>query len=538
MKLKEKADGLKLKTKIICLVVLVVMTSLLFSDWMIALNMERSMTREMTSKAEVVSAMLAQAEWVRDGLEGARPLENMQILAEKNRVASRVEYIVIIDMNGIRKTHPDRSKIGFRFIGGDDARVYNGKTYTSVAEGTLGGAVRAFTPVYNASGKQIGAVVVGILLSDVAVALARIRSFIYLGVLLGLTIGVTGAVLLASRIKNTLLGLEPNEIKQLVQERSAMLESVHEGILAVDMDLKITLVNEVARELFARAGLEHFEIGQDVERCVPNTNFRQVLQTGTPELDQVQSINNVHILTNRVPVYVNGKITGGIATFRDKTELKQLAEQLTGTKQYVEALRAQTHEFMNKLHVILGMVYLSDYDKLEAYISDIQSDYQAEVGYVTKHVKHAVLAGFLLGKMSRARELGAQILFAQDAFLAEDIGREVGNELVTILGNLIDNALEAITESYAKRIQVGFNEEDEGWLTLEVSDQGKGISDSQQEQIFEKGFSTKGNSRGYGLYNVKRSVESLGGSLEVYSIIDKGTTFVVKIPMHKELSHD
>ncbi|MBP1743023.1 MAG: putative sensor histidine kinase, partial [Firmicutes bacterium] len=213
----------------------------------------------------------------------------------------------------------------------------------------------------------------------------------------------------------------------------------------------------------------------------------------------------------------------------DKTEIKLLAEQLTGVKLYAEALRAQTHEFMNKLHVILGMVQMGSFDELSSYISRITSSYQEEVGFVLRRIKDPVVAGFIIGKISNAREENIEISLDAEAYLPESGYAETSHKVVTIVGNLIDNAMDAVEASDSKVVDVDFQHE-AGWLNMEVSDSGKGIPDEVRSHIFEKGYSTKGDGRGIGLYLVKQSVESLGGEIELFSKPGEGTQVLVRIP--------
>lgn len=315
----------------------------------------------------------------------------------------------------------------------------------------------------------------------------------------------------------------------MLEERSTMLQSVREGILAIDKDSCITLVNAEALRLFNQAGISGDPVGKKVTDCIPYTRMEIVLNTGCAEFDQELNLFGITLVTNVIPLCVNGKNVGAISTFRDKTELKQMAEELTGVRLYAEALRAQAHEFMNKLHVILGMVHMEYYDQLSMYISRIAHQHQSDVGFIARHIKDPVLAGFILGKMSYAREVGAKLVLFEESFLPEPADPEMIHELVTVFGNLVDNALEAVVDSPLKRIDVNFSYED-GVIILEVSDTGPGINHELKRQIFSKGYSTKGPNRGLGLYLVKRSLEKLNGSIEIDSEEGQGTQFKVSLP--------
>ncbi|EGO63476.1 DcuS/MalK family sensor histidine kinase [Acetonema longum] len=519
-----------LQTQITILVCGVVALSLLVANALITTSVAGIVEEEIGENAADIARIMARSPVVVEGLTGKRDETDIRGFAAEMRKATEVEYIVIMDMNGIRKSHPNTSIIGKHFVGGDEGPVLlDSREYTSTARGTLGMSLRAFSPIFNTDGRQVGAVSVGILLDNVQKTIAQSRIIIYFATGVGFLIGIAGALALARNVKRTLFGLEPFAIAELLEVRSAMLESVREGILAIDQDTKVTMVNKEAVRILNLAGIEEDLIGKPIEERVVNTRLKEVLETGRVELDQDQDINGVIILTNRMPIKVDGQVVGAIATFRDKSEIRHLAEQLTGIRNYVETLRAQAHEFMNKLHVILGMAQMKCYDELGGYINGIAQQYQEEVGFVDRRVKDPVLAGFVLAKLSRAREMGVDLVLADASYLPKPAASCMVHELVTIMGNLMDNAIEAVSQSDAKRVDVWFDYTD-GILSLEVTDTGPGISLEIQKEIFAKGYSTKADNRGLGLFLVQRSVAKLQGDMKLYSQLGQGTRFRVDLP--------
>ncbi len=518
-----------LQTTITLLVCSVVALSLLVANILISKKVADSTQANQAEKLTIIARMVAHSPLVIEALNGQRDERDIQTFANEIRQITNVNFIVVMDMHKIRKSHPDPSKIGKPFVGGDEGAVMNGQEHISIAVGTLGASMRAFTPVFTPDGKQVGAVAVGLSLNNVKQAVAQSRSGIYVGIGFGVLVGVAGALILARRIKKILFGMEPFAIAKLLEERSAMLQSVREGILAIDQHARITLVNAEAIRLFTQAGLHEDPIGRNIEEYMPTSRLNKVLETGKAELDEEQNLNGITLLANRVPVYVNNEIVGAIATFRDKTEIRQMAEQLTGVRLYAEALRAQSHEFMNKLHVILGMVHMGYYDKLSTYIHQIANHHQTEIGYIVRQMKDPVFAGFILGKLSFAREAGVELKISMDCCLPEAKDPEVVHELITVTGNLVDNALKAVEGCSRKIVEVKIDYED-GMLTLEVSDTGPGISSELKKQMFAKGFSTKGKNRGLGLFLVQRSLERRNGKLEIDSQEGKGTRFTVYLP--------
>ena len=233
-----------------------------------------------------------------------------------------------------------------------------------------------------------------------------------------------------------------------------------------------------------------------------------------------------------MPVKVNNLVVGVVATFRKKTEIEELAAQLTGVQTYAEALRANTHEFMNKLHVILGLIQLKAYDDLKSYIKEI-ADYQHnEISKINKHIKNAILSGFILGKSNRAKELGIEFILADDSDFHADISHDLVHKIILILGNLITNAFDAITLNQASEKIVFLtikNYHNEIFIMIE--DSGPGMTEDVARQSFEKDFSTKGPNRGIGLHLVKQTIKELGGNIEIDSKVGQGTIFTIKLPI-------
>ncbi|MFC3039531.1 DcuS/MalK family sensor histidine kinase [Virgibacillus xinjiangensis] len=507
-----------------CIVVLV---SLLVTDMLITATTSERIRANQEDKAQIVSRTVAESQVVKESLVNEEKAGAVQTYAEEVQSITDMMFVVVMDMNGIRYTHPNPEQIGKSFAGGDEQRVLQGKEYVSTSEGTLGDSVRAFTPIHDDDGNQLGAVAVGISLENVEHVLSESHRNIVEGSILGIIVGVIGAVFLAKYIKKMLFGLEPYQISKLLEERSTMLQSVHEGIVAVDENQNITLVNKSALRLFKKAGLPDQPIGMNITDFMPNTKLDRVLEKGESERDEEQTLNGIEILANREPLMVNQQIVGAIATFRDKSEVNKLAKQLTGVRTYVEALRAQSHEFMNRLHVILGMVQMEAYDELVEFIRKIIDLKNQDVESVTKSVRDPVLAGFLMGKISYAREKKVMFTISSDTKIDKEFNVEVSQELITIIGNLVDNAVEELSASKEKKLSLRMKEE-KSTLRITISDSGPGITEDNFKRIFDKGFSTKGSNRGYGLYLVKQSIEKLNGNYHVYTD-GKGTVFEVML---------
>ena len=514
------------------LVCTVVIFSLLVTDILISHNVERTTEDSQAEKAKTIAHIVANDSIVIDGLTGKADITAIQTYTNRILKNTGVQFIVVMDMNGIRKSHPNPQKIGHHFIGGDEGPALKGKEHVSLAEGTLGISMRVFVPVFSETGEQLGAVAVGISADNVKERVKESRHIIYIGVGVGVLVGIIGAILLARHIKKSLFGLEPHRIAKILEERNTMLQSVKEGIIAVDKEANVTLINNEAKRLFKKSGLEEDFIGKDVELYMPNSRIKEVLQTGEVQLNEEQNIYGITIVTNRVPLYVKGEIVGAIATFRDKTEIRKLAEELTGIRLYAEALRAQSHEFMNKMHVVLGLTHMKQYEELQKYISGMVSEHQYEIGGVMERIKSPVFAGFLLGKLSYAREKNIKLIISEDSYMPEIDDESITHELITIVGNLIDNALEAVTNCEKKQVELEIQYGDT--LIITVQDTGKGIQEEEIGALFTKGYSTKGDNRGYGLYLVKESIQRINGEIHMHSLVGKGTTITIEIPKGRD----
>ncbi|MFK4436379.1 CitB family two-component system sensor histidine kinase MalK [Paenibacillus sp. RC73] len=532
-KLRRGKPLFKLRGLITLLVCLVMALVLLPVTLLFAERVEHETEMGLEEKAMSIARTLSHTPLIIEHLQQSDSSSSMQKYVQKVSSANHVQFIVVMDMKGIRKTHPDPRMIGKAFAGGDEYTALHGHESVSVAKGTLGLSMRAFSPVFSSTGKQLGAIVVGISMQDVLRAQGGNYRLIAIAIGVGMLIGAGGAVVLARKIKNMLFGLEPPEIARLLEERNAMLQSIKEGVIAVDESGRVMLMNAEAIRLLRQAGIEDISSsGQEINAYLSAFRLQEVLAAGTPRMDEDMELGGITLLTTSVPIRVKGGIVGAIVTFRDKTEVNQLAERLTGVSLYTEALRAQAHEFMNKLHVIMGMVHLRMYDKLEHYILDAVEHHQVEIGSITRQIRDPVMAGFVLGKLSRAREVGVSFELTPGSYLPETGRTQTIHELITILGNLFDNAVEAMESLEHKQITLTlYYEENQknGCLTCVVSDNGPGVPEPLVEAIFEKGFSTKGESRGMGLYLVTQSVKRLKGTIKLIPA-EQGCCFQIKIP--------
>ena len=480
--------------------------------------------------ALAVARTLADSPEVKRGLTQNPDSNIIAPLAEAVKERNDLLFVVVTDMRGVRYSHPDNALIGQSFIGEDLRPALEGKENVSVNHGVLAEALRVFTPVYDEHHRQTGVVVIGISLSKVDEQVSRSRWGVLWSALFSLLVGGLGVYALVHVLKRVLLGLEPAEISSLYQQRQAMLQSLKEGVMAVDAQGRVTVINHAARQiLLSSSSLMQGEPGQ----AQLLANLKDVLASGEAKQDRELGCNGRLLLSNTVPVRSQGRVIGAISTFRDKTEVSQLMQRLDGLVNYVDALRTTSHEFMNKLHVILGLLSMKSYDKLEEYVLQTAHGYQTDIGAIQHRVKSPVVAGFLLGKIQRAKERGFTLNLADESQVPDNPNEKQVTVLVTVLGNLIENALDAMSEQEEGEVSLLLHYQN-GWLACEVSDDGPGIPEGNLDAIFAKGFSTKGENRGVGLFLASQQLDELGGTITVESEPGVFTQFFVHLPWDSE----
>lgn len=531
--MKYLFNRLTLKIKLISLICLVFILSVIAQNIYIVHVVNEEYLMHSRQGVENIANIISTSDDIIHKMQTPTPehLASIQTIAEQARIMTQVDFVVIFNMQSIRLSHPDKNKIGQLIVGGDEQPALKGESYSSIAKGTLGDSVRAFRPIFNQSHQQIGGVLVGQTLKKINHSAAKTSQPIWLSLVASLIIAIILASLLSRNIKKILYGLEPLEMAHLFEERNAIIRTVKEGIVVVNREGLITQINDEARRILRLPDSKDNIIGYPIAKIIPNTRLCDVMMTGIPEYDCEQNINGVVILTNRTPLFVKESLVGAIASFRDMTEVRQLAENLTGVNRYADALRSQSHEFNNKLHVIYGLAFNDNKQELIDYLEEIIGNKQAESKLISQTIKDPIIAGFLNSKFSRARELGISLSLNVKGELKLIPNISVTHSLITILGNLIDNGLDAIQFLDDKQIIINLLISHE-IFEIEVIDNGEGIAQEDIQYIFNKGYSTKGDNRGIGLYLVLASLDELGGHIQLCDPINKkGACFKVSLPL-------
>ncbi|GAA4721762.1 ATP-binding protein [Brevibacillus fulvus] len=506
------------------LLLLVIVLLGLSYEYMLANTLRQEIGNRALSVAKTVASMPE----IKEAFADPQPSRIIAPLAETIRVETNAEFVTIGNRQGIRYSHPVPERIGQEMQGGDDQEVFEGHSIISEAVGSLGPSLRGKAPIFNDQKQVIGVVSVGFLIKDIQQTITSYRNKIIVLVLVSLSLGIVGTVLIARSVKKAILGLEPAEIGQLYREKQAILQSIREGILAVNAQGFITLANQPAIQMM---GLNS---QQDITGMhISKFHLLEVLRSQQPVFDEEVTIGGNVLVVNRVPILdEQNRVIGAVASFRDKTELYRVTEELSRIKDYADALRAQTHEYSNKLYLISGLLQLESYQEAIDFISTETDLHLNHTRFIMREVPDPIIAGLLIGKLNQAQELGVKLELDEESSFRQIPAAIDRRQLVTIMGNLIDNAMEAVLApgAHARHVKVLLMDIGED-LLIEVEDRGAGIPPEHAEAIFQTGFSTKAEgTRGYGLALVKQAVDHLGGYITFSDHPLGGTMFTVSLP--------
>jgi len=526
-----KRRKLSMNSKIMFLTFFIIAFSFFIAGSFVLGSMIKEREKEIGQRAMLVARTVANLPELKTSLQNenfGEASKKINQIVDEIRTINRAEYIVVMDMNRIKYSHPSKNQIGQISKSTDINAAFAEHYYLSKAKGEKGIMLRAFVPIMDEN-KQIGVTVVGYSLPTFSDFFSEYSNEILITFALSMLFSAFGAKALGMHIKKQIFGLEPHEIAKLYVERTETFNSMHDGIIAIDQDLKITIFNQKACEILG-VDLEPSQcIGKRIEDVIPDTRLPEIVYSKKPVYDQEIFVNNHSILSNRIPISVDGQVVGAVAVFKDLTAFKKMAEELTGVKAYVQALRVQTHEYKNKLHTIAGLLHLGRTKQALEYLSQVSSQHDNVTKFLNERIYNENISGLLLGKIIRGQELGIRVTIDKESRFTRFPEKLDYHDFVVLLGNLIENAFDALimANKDEKEIHISIDDRDEV-LAIEVSDNGIGMTEEVKSQIFERGFSTKEKeNRGIGLYLVKEIVKKGNGVIEVYSEPDKGTTFLI-----------
>ncbi|MBQ8395217.1 MAG: Spo0B domain-containing protein [Clostridia bacterium] len=490
--------------------------------------------RNLQNIAETISTSPTLTEKdIQNGVSGEQDSLTSYLDALKKSLED-VDVISIVNSNNTRFYHTNHSLIGTEYDGEQPSFDESKRFYIVDTSGPSGAQRRAYSALYDSNGNYLGFIMVIILTEHLNANLSQIIITYTLITIAVIAVELFISSWLSKNIKKSLLGYEPDVISAMYLVRDNILESLEEGIVAIDKQGKILFINSPAVEILNKenAPADINLIGKNIDEIENGSIIKRALIGEERELNiHEQSFNELDILIDRIPIKAEDEIVGTIGILHNRTEYTKLMEDLSGTRYLVDSMRANNHDFTNKLHVILGLIQMQMYEQATEYIENITMVQRSTISKIMNTVGDPALAALLIGKSARAAELNVKFVLREGSYYSTGDMPLPSEVLITVVGNLIENAFESMnekdnTKDTQKELLFGIYSKPNAVL-ITVDDTGLGIAPNDLEHIFENGYSTKGENRGTGLFQVKTMVDNLGGQITVESQINVGTSFSV-----------
>ncbi|WP_432176158.1 ATP-binding protein [Streptomyces sp. Tue6028] len=491
---------------------------------------DRSQAEESAGRQAMgVARSVADAPSVHAAIRTEDPSKDLQPYALRVQRHTGVDFVTIMDPRGIRWTHPDENRIGQHFLG-HTGPALAGRSFTETYTGTLGPSVRAVTPIRD-DGRIVGLVSAGIKVEAIT---KRVQDQVtaLVGVAAGaLVLGGIGTYVINARLRRSTHGMNAAELSRMHDYHQAALHAVREGLLMLDGQFRVALMNDGGRELL---GVSDEAVGRSVADLGLPAPLTGALLSAQPRVDEVHLTASRVLVVNTSPVS-GGERRGTVVTLRDVTELQALTGELDSERGFTQALRSQAHEAANRLHTVVSLIELGRADEAVDFATAELELAQALTDQVVAAVSEPVLAALLLGKAAQANERGVELVVSDDSAIDDGLLPDSlpSRDLVTVLGNLIDNAVDAAQGTTGARVTVtAFT--DESVLVMRVADTGAGVDPAHAEQLFQRGWTTKPagpGGRGLGLALVRQTVERHAGRLTVREAAGGGAEFEVRLPL-------
>lgn len=521
---RKSTEQLFFQTQLILIISLAIILGV--AGTLININFEtEKRDRNLQNVAEAIarSPILVETGW--NGIENQERFgEYLDTLKE---TLDDIDVISVVDKEGVRRYHSNHALIGTQYDGNLPDFEHQTDAYYAVNEnGPSGSQRRAYAAIYDENGEYIGVVMAIMLMKNIQSETAQMLFSFGIITVAAVLIEVILARELSSKVKKWLMGYEPDVFAAMYKMRDTILETVEEGILAVDINGVIHFANESAVRMLcddAAVGI----IGKNVD-VFGDTILSRAMKNRGKDLNV--SLSKADIILDRVPIREGDSEVGAIAILHNRAEYTKLMEDLAGTRYLVDSMRANNHDFTNKLHVILGLIQMQMYEQASSYIQNITMVQRENISKVMNAVSEPAVAALLIGKIARASELNVNFVLREGCCYNSTDMNLPSEMLISVIGNLLDNAFDTMNESNDyethKELMFGIYSKP-GAVLITVDDTGRGIKDINMEKIFENGFSTKGEGRGTGLYQVKTMVENFGGKITVESQEDVGSSFSI-----------
>ena len=490
----------------------------------------RTFERQELRPARSAAENLAANPLVRQRIATAEPggTSGLASVAESVRTVSGSSGVLLTGTDRVALVSSDPSVVG-RAVTLGSSRVLGGASWTGTQEQGGSTVVVAQVPVYDLDGQVVG---VASIQRDVPSVWARLSDvvpnlLVYLGV--ASFLGLGGSLLLSRRVKRQTLGMEPTEIAGLVEHREALVHGVKEGVIALDRDGRVTVVNDSARDLLQ---LPPDAVGRRLEEMALDREVVEMLSNRQSGSDRLLLVGDRVLALNRRPMRSRGSVIGSVTTLRDRTELSALERELGSSRATSNTLRAQTHEFANQLHTISGLLHLEEYDEVVDFVDGVRLSRTSLYDEVTSRIEDATVAALLIAKASLAAERGVELRLLPESQLPKVYGA-LARDLTMVVGNLVDNALDAAAGTPTDRkpradVLVRY---DQDQVVVRVSDSGPGVADA--DEVFRQGYTTKtgheDGGRGFGLALTRLVCRRRGGEVSLHH--DDGAVFTATLPV-------
>ena len=454
---------------------------------------------------------------------------------------SDASYIVIGDNRAKRLFHTANSPLYVPMLGGDNQEVLKGNSIITIRKGSLGISLRGKAPIINANNQVVGIVSVGYMVDNISqLHKEKLVPFAIFCSILFVILFVF-SFCFTKLIKKQMFNLEPRSIALLVKSQKSIMESIFEGIIAIDLNYNIININQSARKMLKITNNNKELVNHNLCEFIKSTDFIYNSNNKTEDShDQICHFNDCLVIANRIRVIVDDKIQGWVITFRNFNEVNILSAQLTQIKQYVDNLRALRHEHLNWMATLSGLIYMERYREAQEFITIHSIDNQKSLDFITQHFKIPAVCGLLIGKLSKSHELGLQLSFDPACQLSALPKTITEIEFMSILGNLLDNAFNAsLKNPLGNKNVLLYLSDATDEIVLEVSDQGCGIDEKIRDSIFQPGVTSQNpKEHGIGLHLVATYTQKANGYITFDNNQPYGTIFSVFIPKLDEIQRD
>lgn len=519
---------MKLQHKITVILASMIATLIIFLTLSMYVTWYRSIQKQVAMDAMDQAVIIAENSELKSSIVNENGYIAVNKMVESIHLKTGIQYLYVLNDEGRYFANPLPGKLNTVYEPGDIKLDPFQTKPTYYYEMTRNAMVEGYAPIYT-EGIRSGTVIVGIFNGRILQTMSGFAMQLVVFAFTAIGIGIFIAYALSKNIKRSIYGLEPVEIAMLLKDREIILENIGEGLLAVNHLGEITMINSRAKSLLDQNDLE---VGMPYGTLVFSDFFGDYEALGEGAMEKEWRIGaNKLLKIEWIALNDVDARLGWLFRIEDMSLLRKRAEELTNMKQLTQALRAQNHEFMNKLHTISGLIQLESYEDALQYIEKISVTRQAVIGILNEKIKVPFISGLILAKYSRATERHIEFVIDPSSYLEAVPEHVIEDDIASIIGNLIDNAIDSITGKSGACIRICLNSGEDG-ATFVIRDNGQGITDLPIEKCFEKGVSTKGPDRGYGLFIVSEKLKRAGGRLKVEN--DDGLVCTVWIPNVQE----